>query len=165
MTFEMYVLCLPRTSRAIRSARYANPPYIQYSQKTPMPSQNGAKSGLIMQKAPWIDQKMKKTMNKWWVYQKRSKFARRAFSAAVSAMAIKENSMTYPLQPGPVAKLARMKPMNPKLLPAENLARLFQCAIVCTHEKKTIDHATSLWNVMFSSPALSSPMASLARSP
>jgi len=48
----------------MRSAKYANPPYIQYSQKTPIPSQNGAKSGLIMQKAPWMDQKMKNTMKR-----------------------------------------------------------------------------------------------------
>lgn len=49
-----------------------------------------------------------------------------------------------------------MKPMNPRLLMAENLARLFQCAIVWTQEKKTIDQATSLWKVMFLSNGIMS---------
>jgi hypothetical protein len=99
---------------------------------------------------------MKKTMNRWCVYQKRSKFARRAFSAAVNAIAIRAMSMTYPLQPGPVARLARMNPMKPRLLPAENRARLFQWEIVWTQEKNTIDHATSLWKVMFLSNGITS---------
>jgi len=103
-----------------------------------------------------MDQKTKKTMNRWWVYQKRSKLARRAFSAAVKAIAINESSMTYPLQPGPVARLARMKPMKPRLFPAENRAKLFQCATVCTQEKKTMDQATSLWKVMFLSKGITS---------
>lgn len=46
--------------------------------------------------------------------------------------------------------------MNPRLLDAENLARLFQWAIVWTHEKKTIDQATSLWKVMFLSKGITS---------
>lgn len=46
--------------------------------------------------------------------------------------------------------------MNPRLLPAENLARLFQCAMVCTQEKNTIDQATSLWKVMFLSNGMMS---------
>jgi hypothetical protein len=90
------------------------------------------------------------------MYQKRSKFARRAFSAAVNAIAFNAMSMTYPLQPGPVARLARIKPMNPRLLLAENLARLFQCATVWTQEKKTIDQAIVLWKVMFLSKGIMS---------
>jgi len=46
--------------------------------------------------------------------------------------------------------------MNPSWLPAENLARLFQCAIVCTQEKNTMDQATSLWKVMFLSKGMMS---------
>lgn len=44
--------------------------------------------------------------------------------------------------------------MKPSLFNAENFAKLFQCAIVCTQEKKTIDQPTSLWNVMFLSKGM-----------
>jgi hypothetical protein len=46
--------------------------------------------------------------------------------------------------------------MNPRLLPAENLARLFQWAMVWSQEKKTMDQATSLWKVMFLSKGMTS---------
>lgn len=83
------------------------------------------------------------------MYQNRSNCARRGFSMAVSAIAINASNITYPVHPGPVAKFASKKPLNPSLLTAANFAKLFQCAIVCTQEKKTIDQATSLWKVMF----------------
>lgn len=115
----------------------------------PMPTQKGAKSGWIIQKAPWIDQKRKNTTKRWWVYQKRSKLARRAFSYAVKAMAINAVNMIYPVHPGPLTKLASKNPPNPRLFFAEIWAKLFQWAIVCTQEKNTMDQPVNLWKVMF----------------
>jgi hypothetical protein len=149
MTFDTYVLWRPRISRDVRSARYAKPPYIQYSQKTPMPSQKGAKSGLIIQNAPWMDQKMKKTTKRWCVYQNRSNCARRCFSAAVQTMAESAISMTYPDHPGPVARFAKRKPTNPSFLSCAKIHKFLQWAIVCTQESQKIAHPTSLWKVMF----------------
>lgn len=96
-----------------------------------------------------MDQKTKKTTNMWWVYQKRSKFARRIFSTEVTTIPIRAVSMMYPVHPGPVTKLATSHPAKPRLFFAAICAKLFQCAKVCTQEKKTIDQAVVMWNVMF----------------
>jgi hypothetical protein len=87
---------------------------------------------------------MKKTTNRWCVYQKRSKLALRGFSMAVNTMAISAINIMYPDHPGPVNRFPPMKPLNPRRLTAANLARLFQCAMVWTQEKNTMDQPTSL---------------------
>lgn len=102
---------------------------------------------MIMQKAPWNDQKKKKIIKRWWeylkivsdlytkpegirTYQNLSKLALRGFSIAVTAIIIKEISMMYPVQPGPETKLACSHPTNPRLFFIASWAKLFQWAIV-----------------------------------
>ena len=55
---------------------------------------------------------MKKTMNKWCEYQKRSKFALRLFSIANQTMAKRQVTMIQPVTPGPVEKFINKKSTN-----------------------------------------------------
>jgi len=75
------------------------------TQKTPMLlyEQKGGLSGLTMQYMPWSCQLMKKMMNRWCEYQKRSKLALRLFSIAYQTMAHKQATIIQPVIPGPVA--------------------------------------------------------------
>ena len=63
-------------------------------------------------------------------------------------------NIIYPVHPGPVTKFASKNPPIPRLFFAEIWAKLFQCAMVWTQEKKTIDHAVRMWNVMFLSKGM-----------
>jgi len=55
---------------------------------------------------------MKKTMNKWCEYQKRSKLALRLFSIANQTIIPRESHMIHPVIPGPVVKLVNRKIMS-----------------------------------------------------
>jgi hypothetical protein len=69
--------------------------------------------GLDHANMPWSCQLMKKTMNKWWEYQKRSKWALRLFSIAYQTIIPRESHMIHPVTPGPVVKLVNKKITNP----------------------------------------------------
>ena len=97
------------------------------TQNTPMVlgEQKGGRSGFIMQNMPWSCQLMKKTMNKWCEYQKRSKLALRLFSIANQTMSPRESHMIHPVIPGPVVKLVNKKIINLSLGdPEDAMARL-----------------------------------------
>lgn len=124
--------------------------------------QNGGRSGLIMQNIPWSCQQMKKTTNRWWEYQKRSKWARRFFSNAKYTIIPKAAVIIQPVTPGPVVKLAARKAST--LLPvvvasgsaAASLAKFTMCEETCTTVPTTMDHAVALWKVMFLSNGMMS---------
>lgn len=97
-----------------------------------------------MQNAPWKDQNRKKIMKRWWVFQNRSWFALRGPSKDVSAIATKATSIMYPVHPGPVVKLSWRKPLIPRPSEPAMRAKLTQCAMVCSSEKNTIDHAVTM---------------------
>lgn len=67
---------------------------------------------MIMQNMPCNCQLMKKTMNKWCEYQKRSKWALRLFSIANQTIIPRQSHIIHPVTPGPVVKLVNKKMMN-----------------------------------------------------
>ena len=68
---------------------------------------------------------MKKTMNKWCEYQKRSKCTLRLFSIANQTIIPRESHIIHPVIPGPVVKLVNKKMMNLSLADsADSMARL-----------------------------------------
>lgn len=68
---------------------------------------------------------MKKMMNRWCEYQKRSKLALRLFSIAYQTMAHKQATIIQPVIPGPVAKFINMKSMNVALAVVEDMTEIF----------------------------------------
>lgn len=69
---------------------------------------------------------MKKTMNKWCEYQKRSKLALRLFSIANQTMAPKQATIIQPVTPGPVMKFIIKKSMNVALAVVEDAIDIFK---------------------------------------
>ena len=136
----------------------------ELTQNTPivLNEQYGGRSGLIMQNIPWSCQLTKKTMNRWWEYQNRSKWARRRFSMAKKTIVPNAAVMIQPVIPGPVVKLAARKAKNlcPVVLAsgsaAASFAKFTMCAAICTTEPITIDHAVAIWKVMFLSNGMMS---------
>lgn len=68
---------------------------------------------------------MKKMMNKWCEYQKRSKLALRLFSIAYQTMAHKQATIIQPVTPGPVVKFINKKSMNVALAVFEDIIEIF----------------------------------------
>ena len=68
---------------------------------------------------------MKKTMNRWCEYQKRSKLALRLFSIAYQTMATKQTSIIQPVTPGPVVKFINKKSMKTALAEVDDTMESF----------------------------------------
>ena len=72
----------------------------------------------------------------------------------VNTITMRTTSMTHPVAPGPERKLKRKNPLRPVPVAFARRTKFTMWAIVWTQEKKTIDHAMSLWNVMFLSKSM-----------
>lgn len=68
---------------------------------------------------------MKKTMNRWCEYQKRSKWALRLFSIANQTIATRQASIIHPVIPGPVVKFINRKSTKVSLAEVEDAMESF----------------------------------------